>query len=201
VRHRPKRKTPICLVLREERPRVVSGLGDPTPPGTDTIAHTGAVGIPCRKDDTSGTRSWGDDRRSAGNSQSSAGSAGMALSMLTCRVGRIRRRSCPSPSGPVSDIDETPDVASPYCPGCDSQRDPIHEILVVCWCDQHRPSCASPDDDLATLGRSLLNAFGEAEAESNRPWCELVHRTLNHSKPARRARSASRASGGRPSGA
>jgi len=98
----------------------------------------------------------------------------------------------------VSDITFTPNLASSYCPSCDPKRDPLQEILTVDWCDAHRPQSDGPDDQRATLGRGSLSAVGEAEAETNRLWCELIHRTLNHSNRAPRARRSSRSSRGRP---
>jgi hypothetical protein len=101
----------------------------------------------------------------------------------------------------MSDIDETPNLAVSYCPGCDSKRDPLREILTVHWCDEHRPQSDGSDDERAMFGRSFLSGAGEAEAETNRPWCELMHRTLNRSTRARRARppsGASRRQRGRP---
>ena len=81
----------------------------------------------------------------------------------------------------MSELTDTPNLASSYCPRCDPQRDPIREILMVCWCDEHRPPCEGADDDRATVGSGALNSAGEANADANRPWCELVHRAI-HSK-------------------
>jgi hypothetical protein len=93
----------------------------------------------------------------------------------------------------VSDIAETPNLASPYCPGCDPERDPLQEILIVFWCDEHRPPSDGPDDErAAALGQGALSSLGEAEAETNRPWCEFVHRAANS-----RARTAPRPRRGR----
>lgn len=78
----------------------------------------------------------------------------------------------------MSEINETPSLASAYCPGCEPTRDPLKEILVVQWCVHHQPSFESPDDERATLGRGVLNSMGEAEGDSNRVWCELLHRSL-----------------------
>src|SRR5262249_12130092 len=83
-------------------------------------------------------------------------------------------------------------LSSLYCPGCDRERDPLREILTVHWCDAHRPRSDGVDDRRTTLGRRELSAFPDAEAETNRLWCELFHRTLNQSKRARRSRPRSR---------
>jgi hypothetical protein len=83
--------------------------------------------------------------------------------------------------GVMSEIAETPSLASPYCPGCEPNRDPLREILAVQWCVRHQPSFGGPDDARATLSRAVLSSLGEAEAESNRGWCDLVHR--RHPRP------------------
>jgi hypothetical protein len=103
-------------------------------------------------------------------------------------------------SGPESANDSThiSFLSSLYCPGCDTERDPLREILTVHWCDAHRPRSDGLDDRRTTLGRSELCAFPDAEADTNRLWCELLHRTLNRSKPARRSRPPSRTPGRQP---
>jgi len=94
----------------------------------------------------------------------------------------------------VSDIEDTPVVATFYCPGCEPTRDPLKEILSVHWCDEHRPDFEGHDDEQAIFRTTLQSTVGEAEAETNRPWCELLHRTLNTSKRPRRTRRPSRPS-------
>ena len=88
----------------------------------------------------------------------------------------------------MSDIEDTPVVATFYCPSCEPARDPLKEILSVHWCDEHRPEFEGQDDDQAIFHTTLQSTVGEAEAETNRPWCELLHRTLNQSKRGPRAR-------------
>src|SRR5690349_17682118 len=85
----------------------------------------------------------------------------------------------------MSEPSDTPNLASSYCPRCDPERDPIREILTVCWCDEHRPSCEGAVDKMATVGEVVLET-GEANAATNRPWCELVHRA-RQSDPSRRS--------------
>lgn len=87
----------------------------------------------------------------------------------------------------MSDIEDTPVVATFYCPSCEPARDPLKEILSVHWCDEHRPEFEGQDDDQAIFRTTLQSTVGEAEAETNRPWCELLHRTLNPSKRGQRA--------------
>lgn len=79
---------------------------------------------------------------------------------------------------PVNELNDTPNLAASYCPGCDPARDPLREILTVRWCDEHQPKFEGLDDEKAQVGKSVLSSTGEAEAGSNRPWCELVHRPL-----------------------
>jgi len=81
-------------------------------------------------------------------------------------------------SAGVSELAETPNLAASYCPGCAPERDPIEEILAVRWCDTHQPAVGGLDDETATVSQATAYPSGEAEAATNRPWCELVHRTV-----------------------
>ena len=82
----------------------------------------------------------------------------------------------------MSELTDTPNLASSYCPRCEPERDPVHEILTVCWCDEHRPTCEGADDERAIVGGGVLVSVGEVNAATNRLWCELLHRTLNRVK-------------------
>ena len=75
-----------------------------------------------------------------------------------------------------SELVDTPNLASSYCPGCDPERDPLREILTVCWCDEHRPTCEGAEDARVSVDRLALSSAGEANAETNRAWCAWVHR-------------------------
>jgi len=88
---------------------------------------------------------------------------------------------------PADEIPHTLYGSSIYCPGCDTGRDPLREILTIHWCDDHRPSSDGVDDARTTLGRAGLGALADAEAETNRLWCDLFHRVLNEGGRARRA--------------
>jgi len=77
-----------------------------------------------------------------------------------------------------SELVDTPNRASSYCPGCDPERDPLREILTVCWCDEHRPTCEGAEDTKASVDRIAWSSAGEANAETNRPWCAWVHRRV-----------------------
>jgi hypothetical protein len=75
-----------------------------------------------------------------------------------------------------SELVDTRNLAWSYCPGCDPERDPLREILTVCWCDEHRPTCAGTEDARVSVDRLALSSAGEANAETNRAWCAWVHR-------------------------
>ena len=75
-----------------------------------------------------------------------------------------------------SELVETPNLAGSYCPGCDPERDPLREILTVGWCDEHRPTCEGTEDARASVDRTAFSIGDLANAETNRPWCEWVHR-------------------------
>ena len=79
----------------------------------------------------------------------------------------------------MSELADTPNLASSYCPRCEPARDPIREILTVCWCDRHRPTWEGADDERAVVGRIVLSSSGEAEGVTNRLWCEFVHRAVH----------------------
>lgn len=81
----------------------------------------------------------------------------------------------------MTDLADTPNLAGSYCPGCAPERDPIREILTVRWCDEHQPGCGGFDDEKATVSKDILSSAGEADAVTNRPSCELVHRHARRS--------------------
>src|SRR5207247_10341117 len=68
----------------------------------------------------------------------------------------------------VSELTDTPNLASSYCPRCEPERDPVREILTVCWCDEHRPTCEGADDERAIVGGGVLASTGEVQAATNR---------------------------------
>ena len=111
-------------------------------------------------------------------------------------VVAMSRRPIPQSPDPADEIAHRAFLVSLYCPGCDLERDPLREILTVNWCNEHRPRSDGVDDRRTTLGRDGLSALPEAEAETNRLWCELLHRTLNDAgrapRPRRRSSAANR---------
>jgi len=100
------------------------------------------------------------------------------------------------PPDAAEQVAHTAYLTSLYCPGCDLERDPLREILTVHWCDEHRPRCDGVDDRRTTLGTAGLSALPDAEADTNRLWCDLLHRTLNDAgrapRPRRRSSAANR---------
>jgi hypothetical protein len=89
------------------------------------------------------------------------------------------------------ELTDTPDLATPYCPRCDPERDPIREILTIRWCNAHAPTCEGADDERLSDTLGITPAYAEASAATNRPWCELVHRPADARAPAHRTTSAS----------
>ena len=72
-------------------------------------------------------------------------------------------------------LPDTPNLTVFYCPGCSPERDPLEEMLIVRWCDPHRPPEAGVDDERAQVSKDVLTSTGEAEGGSNRLWCRLLH--------------------------
>jgi hypothetical protein len=72
-------------------------------------------------------------------------------------------------------IPDTPSAARMYCPGCEPEADPTHEILDVRWCESHSPVRGGLDDD-AVGAAAYLSGSSEAGGDDNRRWCELFHR-------------------------
>jgi hypothetical protein len=82
----------------------------------------------------------------------------------------------------MSELAETPNIAVSYCPGCTPERDPVGEILAVRWCDAHQPRLGGFDDEKASVGTDSVFVPCDAEAATNRPWCELLHRTAKRAE-------------------
>ena len=68
-----------------------------------------------------------------------------------------------------------PALGRSYCPGCEPTTDPSEEILDVNWCDPHAPARAGLDDARVTSAERL-SGTDEVGGDSNRRWCELLHR-------------------------
>lgn len=65
-------------------------------------------------------------------------------------------------------LPDTPVVARPFCPGCDTTADELREILVVRWCCDHEPSREGLADAAVPGERVSLNTAGEAEGRDCR---------------------------------
>jgi hypothetical protein len=65
-------------------------------------------------------------------------------------------------------------VVRPYCPGCEPETDPTHDLVELRWCPTHTPAWGGTDDLLVTAN-ALPGGSGEAGGEDNRRWCELIH--------------------------
>ena len=75
----------------------------------------------------------------------------------------------------MAELDDSPTIAFAYCPACDPERDPIRELLTV-HCLAHEPKSDGVDDASARVGTDFLVSTGEIDAETNRRWCQLLHR-------------------------
>jgi hypothetical protein len=65
-------------------------------------------------------------------------------------------------------------VATPYCPTCEPERDPLKEILDARYCHRHEPSRAGSEDDGVALG--WISGTADCTGDDNRKWCDLLHR-------------------------
>jgi hypothetical protein len=77
----------------------------------------------------------------------------------------------------MSDPRDTPMLGVPWCPRCAPDLDPSTIVLEIDWCDRHRPTIHGADDALVTVGNTLTGGQ-EAGGDSNRSFCELIHRCL-----------------------
>lgn len=73
-------------------------------------------------------------------------------------------------------LPDTPNMAEPWCPTCNPERDPSRECLDVRWCASHTPEMKSPEDE-RVIAVTFLSGSSEAGGEDNRQWCKLLHRT------------------------
>jgi hypothetical protein len=75
----------------------------------------------------------------------------------------------------MSTAGETPVLARSYCPGCEPDADPCHEILDVQWCESHAPT-SNGLDDARIVVEITVSGSAEAGGEANRRWCDVLHR-------------------------
>lgn len=71
---------------------------------------------------------------------------------------------------------DSPNLARPYCPGCDLLADVTTEILETRWCSAHAPATLGQLDHVQPSYQSYLSGNVDAEGESNRLFCNLIHR-------------------------
>ena len=71
-------------------------------------------------------------------------------------------------------LPDSPQMSTPWCPVCEPDRDPIAEILETRHCEYHVPSRQGNIDHVVSQASYL--GSGDIEGESNRAWCELIHR-------------------------
>lgn len=72
-------------------------------------------------------------------------------------------------------IAERARLARAYCPGCEPDADPLRDILDVRWCELHTPPRGGTADGSVTSD-AFMSGSAEAGGETNRRWCELLHR-------------------------
>ena len=73
-------------------------------------------------------------------------------------------------------LPDTPSLARRYCPGCEPLADITTEILETTWCNAHAPSFIGQLDHVQPSYQSFLSGNAEAEGESNRLFCDFIHR-------------------------
>jgi hypothetical protein len=77
-------------------------------------------------------------------------------------------------------VKDTPVISVTWCPGCEPDRDPISEVLLVYWCTNHpNPGSIGMDrgaDDGLVRGGGYMSGSNPAEGFTNRQGCEVVHR-------------------------
>ncbi|MBI2206995.1 MAG: hypothetical protein HYU41_24440 [Candidatus Rokubacteria bacterium] len=82
---------------------------------------------------------------------------------------------------------DSPVVARTWCPGCDPFADPTLEILDIRYCDTHTPA-RTGEADTAVATEGYVSGSTEAGGESNRLWCQLLHRDAPRVAAPRRSR-------------
>ena len=74
-------------------------------------------------------------------------------------------------------LHETPSLSEDFCPGCTPERDPLIGVTIVRYCHRHETAVVSPDDGLVPPTPDYFGyASYEAGGESNKKWCDFLHR-------------------------
>lgn len=71
-------------------------------------------------------------------------------------------------------LSDTPVMATMYCPGCETERDPTREVLDVRYCADHAPTTVGDADP--EVAQNWISGTQEC-GEDNAKWCQLFHRT------------------------
>lgn len=66
------------------------------------------------------------------------------------------------------------DHSKHICPVCEPHRDPLTEIIIPWYCGEHAPSLSGAADP--PLSTSYHLPIGDAEGETQRDWCNFIHR-------------------------
>ncbi len=84
-------------------------------------------------------------------------------------------------------VADSPVVARAWCPGCEPFADPTLEILDIRYCDPHSPPRRGEADTTVTP-EGWVSGSSEAGGESNRLWCQLLHRDTPRARAPRHSR-------------
>jgi len=77
---------------------------------------------------------------------------------------------------------DTPNLASNWCPTCQPERDPTVEILETRYCESHAPvSVGSQDGKASTSG--YMSGSAEVGGVDNSRWCDWLHRGITTEAP------------------
>lgn len=72
-------------------------------------------------------------------------------------------------------LPDSPREGRDWCPTCESDADPLAEILVTVYCWRHPGPDAVGTHD-AFVNATYLSGSAEAGGEENRRWCDAIHR-------------------------
>lgn len=93
--------------------------------------------------------------------------------LALCRHAVYLRRGVRRPV--TNHIPDTPDVAIPWCPGCEPEVDPTEEVVDVRYCSVHQPPSHGLEDGLMDQ-ETYPAGSNEAGGSNNRAFCAFFHR-------------------------
>ena len=73
-------------------------------------------------------------------------------------------------------VSKSGDYSQSYCPTCQPDLDPLTGIWIVCYCADHSPSVSGSADRLTGSSHIPLLGSVDSDGETNRVWCDLIHR-------------------------